>query len=183
LRYCRAGKRGGFQASYVRVAGKQHWLHLRVRVSRREWITLLDSGDAAKRGSVELRVAIGDSQDRWRGEKLRRMRSFEGDASMHSQQLITPRARLVYSDVRLKRQILRVEALGNGINLYRYRYRWNCTDYVGVMAQEVAAVDPEAVSSDADGYLRVDYSRLGIQLRTYQDWAEKGHAPLIPSKF
>ena len=98
---------------------------------------------------------------------------------MHSQQIITPRPRLVYSDVRLKREVLLLETLGSGINLYRYQYRWSGTDYVGVMAQEVAAVIPEAVSTDADGYLRVDYRRLGIQLRTYQDWAAKGHAPLV----
>ena len=98
---------------------------------------------------------------------------------MQSAQLIAPLPRLVYSDVRLKREILLLETLGNGINLYRYQYRWSGTDYVGVMAQEVAAVVPEAVSTDADGYLRVDYRRLGIQLRTYQDWADKGHAPLV----
>ena len=70
---------------------------------------------------------------------------------MRSQQLITPRPRLVYSDVRLKREVLLLETLGNGINLYRYQYRWSGTEYVGVMAQEVAAVVPEAVSTDADG--------------------------------
>jgi hypothetical protein len=98
---------------------------------------------------------------------------------MHSQQPIAPRARLVYSDVRLKREILLLETLDNGIN-YRYQYRWSGTDYVGVLAQEVAAVVPEAVSTHADGYLRVDYRQLGIQLRTYQDWADKGHAALVP---
>jgi hypothetical protein len=102
---------------------------------------------------------------------------------MHSHRLVAPRPKLVYSDVRLKREILLLETLPNGINLYRYQYRWSGTDYVGVMAQEVAAVVPEAVTTDADGYLRVDYSRLGIQLRTYRDWAEKGHAPLIPAAY
>ena len=102
---------------------------------------------------------------------------------MHSQQSITSRPRLVYSDVRLKRQISLLKTLGNGINFYRYQYRWSGTEYVGVMAQEVATVVPEAVSTDANGYYRVDYRRLGIQLRTYQDWVNKGYAPLVPATY
>jgi hypothetical protein len=99
---------------------------------------------------------------------------------LHTLQLITPRSGLVFSDVRLKRELLLLETLGNGIKLYRYQYRWGATDYVGVMAQEVAAIVPDAVSKDADGYLRVDYRRLGLQLRTYQDWVNKGHVASVP---
>ena len=40
----------------------------------------------------------------------------------------------------------------------------------GMMAQEVAAVMPEAVQRGADGYLRVDYSRLGLRLQTWDEW-------------
>jgi hypothetical protein len=39
------------------------------------------------------------------------------------------------------------------------------------MAQEVAAVKPEAVRRGADGYLRVDYARLGLRLQTWDQWA------------
>ena len=39
------------------------------------------------------------------------------------------------------------------------------------MAQEVAAVKPDAVSRGADGYLRVDYARLGLRLQTWEQWA------------
>ena len=58
----------------------------------------------------------------------------------------------------------------NGINLYRYRYLWSDTIYVGVMAQEVATVMPEAVRRGADGYLRVDYARLGLRMQTWDQW-------------
>ena len=75
------------------------------------------------------------------------------------------------SDIRLKRDIAQVGELDGGINLYRYRYLWSDTIYVGVMAQEVAAVKPEAVLRGADGYLRVDYARLGLRLRTWDQWA------------
>jgi hypothetical protein len=73
------------------------------------------------------------------------------------------------SDVRLKRDIIPVGE-ASGLGLYRYRYLWNDTAYVGVMAQEVAAVMPEAVQRGADGYLRVDYSRLGLRLQTWDEW-------------
>ena len=73
------------------------------------------------------------------------------------------------SDVRLKRDITQVGD-ANGLGLYRYRYLWSDTAYVGVMAQEVAAVVPEAIRAGADGYLRVDYSRLGLRLQTWDEW-------------
>jgi hypothetical protein len=75
------------------------------------------------------------------------------------------------SDIRLKRDIRQVGELDGGINLYRYRYLWSDTIYVGVMAQEVAVVKPEAVLRGADGYLRVDYARLGLRLKTWEQWA------------
>jgi hypothetical protein len=75
-----------------------------------------------------------------------------------------------YSDVRLKHDITPVGELASGLGLYRYRYLWSDTAYVGVMAQEVAAVMPEAVQRGADGYLRVDYSRLGLRLQTWDEW-------------
>jgi len=75
------------------------------------------------------------------------------------------------SDIRLKRDITQVGEVDGGINLYRYRYLWSDTVYVGVMAQEVAAVKPDAVLRGADGYLRVDYARLGLRLQTLDQWA------------
>lgn len=94
----------------------------------------------------------------------------------------TLRRGLVYSDERLKRDVQEVASLDSGIKLYRFRYRWSATEYVGVMAQDIAKVLPDAVSKDADGYLLTDYHRLGLQLRIYQDWLEKGHlATKLPS--
>ena len=46
------------------------------------------------------------------------------------------------SDIRLKRDVALVGRLDNGLGLYRYRYLWSDTVYVGVMAQEVALVRP-----------------------------------------
>jgi hypothetical protein len=38
------------------------------------------------------------------------------------------------------------------------------------MAQEVAAVRPDAVVTGPDGYMRVDYRRLGTHLQTWREW-------------
>ena len=79
------------------------------------------------------------------------------------------------SDVRLKRDITLVARLKDALGLYRYRYLWSDTVYVGVMAQEVALIHPEAVvRSVFSKYLRVDYSRLGLELMTWSEWESDG---------
>src|ERR1700733_152847 len=75
------------------------------------------------------------------------------------------------SDIRLKRDITQVGRLPDGIGLYRYRYLSGDTTYVGVMAQEVEPIAPDAVVRAANGYLRVDYARLGLHLQTWDEWA------------
>lgn len=75
------------------------------------------------------------------------------------------------SDSRLKRDIILVGRRDDGLGLYQYRYLWSDTVYVGVMAQEVALLHPDAVVRSAmDDYLRVDYGRLGTKLMTRQEW-------------
>ncbi len=72
----------------------------------------------------------------------------------------TTRNTLRPSDRRLKADIERIGALPNGIGLYTFRYAWSEERFVGVMADEVAAVLPAAVSRHDSGYLMVDYGRL-----------------------
>jgi hypothetical protein len=74
------------------------------------------------------------------------------------------------SDVRLKRDIVPLGRLANGIGLYRYRYVGDDRLYVGVMAQEVARVVPDAVIRGGDGFLRVNYARLGLRLMSWEEW-------------
>jgi hypothetical protein len=86
---------------------------------------------------------------------------------------------LLVSDIRLKRDIHMVGRLANGLGLYRYRYLWSDAEFVGVMAQEVALVQPKAVVHGLDGYLRVNYALLGIPFLTINEWTSAvGHAPL-----
>jgi hypothetical protein len=64
--------------------------------------------------------------------------------------------------------------LDNGLGLYRFSYNGGDKVYVGVMAQEVQAVMPEAVVRGNDGYLLVDYDRLGIRMQTWNAWVASG---------
>jgi hypothetical protein len=66
----------------------------------------------------------------------------------------------VLSDARVKRDVVRIGELRPGIGLYQFRYAWSEQVHVGVIAQEVERVVPDAVSAGADGYLRVDYGLL-----------------------
>jgi outer membrane immunogenic protein len=73
---------------------------------------------------------------------------------------------VIVSDARLKRDITLIGRRDDGLGIYRYRYLWSDTVYVGVMAQEVALLHPQAIVRSAfDDYLRVDYARLGMQLK------------------
>lgn len=64
------------------------------------------------------------------------------------------------SDRRLKEDIERVGTLPSGIPIYSFRYIGTPTTHIGVMADEVLPIIPEAVSKDDRGYYMVDYSRL-----------------------
>ena len=67
--------------------------------------------------------------------------------------------------------------LGNGLNLYSFRYRGrDHTVYVGVMAQEVQKIAPSAVSYDRQGYLMVDYDQIGLKFMTWKEWQAKAGA-------
>ena len=74
-------------------------------------------------------------------------------------------SQIFISDIRLKRDVALVGRREDGLGLYRYRYLWSDMVYVGVMAQEVALIRPDAiVRSPSDPYLRVDYAKLGMKL-------------------
>jgi hypothetical protein len=74
------------------------------------------------------------------------------------------------SDVRLKENIKQIDTLSNGIHVYEWD--WNniakvmgVGDHptVGVIAQEIASVVPEAVLTHSNGYLMVNYNHPKLQ--------------------
>src|SRR5262245_28439302 len=78
------------------------------------------------------------------------------------------------SDITLKHDVVLLGHLPNGLGYYRFSYNGSDRPYVGVMAQEVQTVMPEAVVRDRDGTLRVLYDRLGVKFQTYRDWLATG---------
>jgi hypothetical protein len=79
-----------------------------------------------------------------------------------------------FSDRRLKQDIVAIGKLPNGLDLYRFKYRWSEIEYVGVMAQEALSVSPEAVQIGPDGFYRVDYDVLGFAMTPYAQWHTNG---------
>jgi hypothetical protein len=73
------------------------------------------------------------------------------------------------SDVRLKRDVETMQA-GASLPLYAFKYLDDDTEYVGVMAQDVLKVRPDAVSTGPDGFYRVNYAKLGIRMVTRAEW-------------
>lgn len=61
------------------------------------------------------------------------------------------------SDRRLKEDIRRVGTLDNGLPVYAYRYKGQAITEIGLMADEVEELRPEAVVGAGDGFKAVHY--------------------------
>lgn len=68
-------------------------------------------------------------------------------------------AYLMLSDSRLKTDIKKIGVTDGGLNVYTFRYKSGGPVQMGVMAQEVEQVIPDAVH-EVDGFKMVDYSKL-----------------------
>lgn len=86
------------------------------------------------------------------------------------------------SDMRLKRDIEYLATLGNGIKLYSFRYLWDETVRVGVMAQDILGdpVHEQAVVLMPNGFYGVNYKMLGLKMTTLTDWNARGIASVKP---
>lgn len=78
------------------------------------------------------------------------------------------------SDIRLKHDVVLLGRLSDGLGFYRFSYNGGHQVYVGVIAQEVQKVMPQAVVRGQDGYLRVFYDKLGLKFETYDQWLASG---------
>jgi len=77
-------------------------------------------------------------------------------------------AGIMRSDIRTKENIQHIGWMPNGLPVYTYEYKSEFKDdpfaghgqFVGVMAQEVEMVRPDAVITNANGYKMVNYGVL-----------------------
>jgi hypothetical protein len=73
---------------------------------------------------------------------------------------------LAMSDIRTKENIKQIHWLPNGLPVYEYEYKPEWKDeaghgkFVGVMAQDVIKVQPNAIVHRNDGYMMVNYGAL-----------------------
>lgn len=71
----------------------------------------------------------------------------------------TPGFGNIFSDRRLKRNITKISTRPDGLGVYEFEYIWGGGRQIGLMAQEVQGVYPDAVG-EAGGYLTVNYSKV-----------------------
>ena len=71
----------------------------------------------------------------------------------------TPGLSGIFSDRRLKTNIQRISTRPDGLGVYEFEYIWGGGKHIGLMAQEVLGIYPDAVGS-VGGYYTVDYSRV-----------------------
>lgn len=68
-----------------------------------------------------------------------------------------------FSDVNMKENIEEI-GIESGHKIYEFSYKGNPKRYIGVMAQDVIKIHPEAVMHTPNG-LMVDYSLIGVRFR------------------
>lgn len=71
-------------------------------------------------------------------------------------------AGIAASDRRLKERIFKIGKLKNGLQLYQYHYTNGEGPFVGVMADEVEVMYPEAMGPTVNGFKTVDYNKLDL---------------------
>jgi hypothetical protein len=69
------------------------------------------------------------------------------------------------SDIHLKHDITLLGYLASGLGYYRFSFNGSDKPYVGVIAQEVQSVRPDAV---------VNYDMLGLRRMTWDQWVASG---------
>ena len=62
----------------------------------------------------------------------------------------------------LKENIFKLGKSSEGHNVYKFNYKGNPTNYIGVIAEEVQKLKPEAVFRMANGFLGVNYDQIDV---------------------
>ena len=67
---------------------------------------------------------------------------------------------MMSSDIRLKKDIKKLGKMSSGLPFYSFKYIGETIEQIGLMAQEVIKIFPEAVSRAENGFLMVDYAKV-----------------------
>lgn len=76
------------------------------------------------------------------------------------------------SDQRLKKEIVYLATLNNGIRIYSFKYLSGDDIHVGVMAQDLLGMPEfkDAVVLGTNGYYTVNYQALGLRMISLSEW-------------
>jgi hypothetical protein len=70
----------------------------------------------------------------------------------------------------LKKKVRRIGTSPSGLPVYAFTYIWGGPEMVGVMAQDLLLVRPDAVIVAGSGYLMVDYDKIDVNMMTLHDY-------------
>lgn len=168
------GLRGGnIQAALAQFRPQMLQQEIETQYGRLGGLTSLGQQSAAGVGTAGLqtgaRVAglYGDVGAAQAGKELAQGQAMAGLFNMPAQflgmqygaKVGTPGFSNIFSDRRLKRNITKIGTRPDGLGVYEFEYVWGGGRQIGLMAQEVQGVYPDAVG-EAGGYLTVNYSKV-----------------------
>jgi hypothetical protein len=105
----------------------------------------------------------------------------EGTGALSGSTTTTTQPGGLFSDDRLKEDIIPIGKTFEGQNVIRFRYRGDPTVRIGLSAQETTRFHPEAIIHHPSGFLAVDYGRAtaesaGFALAANDDWEPEPEA-------
>jgi hypothetical protein len=168
------GLRGGnIQAALAQFRPQMLQQEIETQYGRLGGLTSLGQQSAAGVGTAGMqtgaRVAglYGDIGAAQAGKELAQGQAFANVLNLPAQflgmqygaKVGTPGFSNIFSDIRLKKNITRVGTRPDGLGVYEFEYVWGGGRQVGLMAQEVLGVYPDAVG-EFGGYLTVDYGKV-----------------------
>lgn len=168
------GLRGGnIQAALAQFRPQMLQREIETQYGRLGGLTSLGQQSAAGVGTAGLqtgaRVAglYGDVGAAQAGKELAQGQAFANVLNLPAQflgmqygaKVGTPGFGNIFSDRRLKRNIVKIGTRPDGLGVYEFEYIWGGGRQIGLMAQEVQGVYPDAVG-EAGGYLTVNYSKV-----------------------
>jgi len=168
------GLRGGnIQAALAQFRPQMLQQEIETQYGRLGGLTSLGQQSAAGVGTAGMqtgaRVAglYGDVGAAQAGKELAQGQAFANVLNLPAQflgmqygaKVGTPGFGNIFSDRRLKRNIVKIDTRPDGLGVYEFEYIWGGGRQIGLMAQEVQGVYPDAVG-EAGGYLTVNYSKV-----------------------
>lgn len=168
------GLRGGnIQAALAQFRPQMLQREIETQYGRLGGLTSLGQQSAAGVGTAGMQTAgrvaglYGDVGAAQAGAELAQGQAMAGLFNLPAQflgmqygaKVGTPGFGGLFSDRRLKRNIIKIGTRPDGLGVYEFEYIWGGGRQIGLMAQEVLGVYPDAVG-EAGGYLTVNYSKV-----------------------